>query len=410
MLPAIKVLCACWIIGLFVENRIAFAQSVSNIEAPQTWQNLSSSLNTSTNGTNDLSFGLKYLVFPQISSKVTEIQNILLAHITSGSFFPFKSRLRSTFNGVEFWIVYATVAEIVAIARLLGQDAWVVRSTSRFEPQGTLSLNTTKGRSKSIQHQWSPSWDLSYVSWAPDVPFHNVHSYAFEEDVMQDTYIYVIEDGVDATHHEFTSMLNPRITWMFPPWGSKTSTDDAPGRWSSHGTCVASKAAGSNYGVAKDTNLVVLKATYDVEDVIWALVTAHKHISTNNRQRRAVVLFTYATDGSAAQDPEMVRIREIMGKLHDLDATIVVPSGNYARFTSQVSTVPAVWGTSDFPLIVVGGVQRTGFSSEISQGSSSDLAAFAPGENVLCATAGNGFSFLTGTSAASGMVDLPHCI
>ena len=190
---------------------------------------------------------------------------------------------------------------------------------------------------------------------------------------------------------------------MFPPWAPNTRTDDAVAEWTSHGTCVASKAVGLNYGVSKNSNLIVLKATYDIEDIIWALVSAHKSILVNNRQGRAVISLALAADASTQDDPEMQRVKEIMGDLFDIDATIVVPSGNYGYQARQVSTVPGIWESEAFPLIVVGAITRGGLSTALSQGGS-HVATYAPGENVLCANKDHGHGLLSGTSAASGMV------
>ena len=180
-------------------------------------------------------------------------------------------------------------------------------------------------------------------------------------------------------------------------------TDDAVPEWTSHGTCVASKAVGLNYGVSKNSNLIVLKAAYNIEDIIWALVTAHKNILLNNRQGRAVISLALAADASTQGDPEMQRVKDIMGELFKIDATIVVPSGNYGYHARQVSTVPGIWESESFPLIVVGGIERGGFASSISQGGS-HVTTYAPGQSVLCANKDNGHGLLTGTSAASGMV------
>lgn len=101
---------------------LATARAAPDRDAPTGLQNTSSSLNASTAGTNDLAFTLKFLVFPQTPNKVNEIQSKLYQNIHSGTVQRFESHLRPAFHGVEFWVVYATLAEIVAVSRLLGND------------------------------------------------------------------------------------------------------------------------------------------------------------------------------------------------------------------------------------------------------------------------------------------------
>ena len=38
------------------------------------------------------------------------------------------------------------------------------------------------------------------MSWAPHVPWKDVRSYTYEEENSRDTYIYVIDEGLDPTH------------------------------------------------------------------------------------------------------------------------------------------------------------------------------------------------------------------
>ena len=61
-------------------------------------------------------------------------------------------------------------------------------------------MNVTEAQSSRVKHQQAPSWDLSYVSWAPNVPLIDIQSYAFEETASRETFIYMIEDGLDPTH------------------------------------------------------------------------------------------------------------------------------------------------------------------------------------------------------------------
>ena len=182
-------------------------------------------------------------------------------------------------------------------------------------------------------------------------------------------------------------------------------TDDGQGPALSHGTCVASKAVGRRYGVSKSSNLVILKVTPAIEDIIWAFFTAHKNILDRNRQGKAVITFAYAAYTPSQGNYEISRIKQLMQNLFDIDATIVVPSGNYAGISAQINTVPAIWSSWQFPLIVVGAVQRDGYPAAISQ-NGPQVTAHAPGDLILCAGPGGALSMVHGTSPATGMVRL----
>ena len=115
-------LIVCFVTGLLHRGLAVAVQNSLDTQTASSWQNLSASLNASSNGTNDLTFTLKYLVFPQVPDTVAVIQDVLRAYVHSGTVERFESHLRPSFDGVEFWIVYATVAEILAVGRSLEND------------------------------------------------------------------------------------------------------------------------------------------------------------------------------------------------------------------------------------------------------------------------------------------------
>jgi len=203
---------------------------------------------------------------------------------------------------------------------------------------------------------------------------------------------------------EFSGMQNPPIGWFFAPSARNTRTDDAMDIWTSHGSCVASKAVGRTYGVSKKSNLIVLKVTYAIEDLIWALFTAHKNILDNNRQKRSVITFAFATAEPAEDDHAALRMKEIMGYLFDIDAVIVVPAGNYANsYSTEIDRAPGIWEDRNFPLIVVGAASPNGLSYPPSQ-DGNHLSTTAPGYSVQCALKDGGFTLTSGTSLATALV------
>ena len=197
-------------------------------------------------------------------------------------------------------------------------------------------------------------------------------------------------------------MQNPPIGWFFAPGVLPARTDDAPVQFESHGTCVASKAVGAEFGVSKNSNLIVLKASYAIEDFIWAFFKAHKNILDKGPQTKAVIIFAFAAD-LVEEDYAVLRLKEIMGYLFEIDAVIVVPAGNYAQGSPRVDTVPGIWESSNFPLIVVGAVEVNGLLTADSQ-RGPHIGTNAPGQFVSCAKKDAGSQLSSGTSPATGMV------
>ena len=70
---------------------------------------------------------------------------------------------------------------------------------------------------------------------------------------------------------------------------------------------MASKAIGTNFGVAKNAGLVILKAGLEMASFIWALRESVKDIENQGRQRRAVVVIPLASiDGGKSARPASV--------------------------------------------------------------------------------------------------------
>lgn len=197
----------------------------------------------------------------------------------------------------------------------------------------------------------------------------------------------------------------------------RTDDDD-----DSHGSCVASKAAGVINGVSKRSHLVMLKIDNRALNVIWSFNTALNDIMAKKRQGKAVIAYP---NTSTAQSPPgfppypWSYAYSYMRDLFANDVAIVVPSGNFAlkQGRSLVDTLPATMEkTTDppFPLIVAGSVNNLGERAEFSQGPN-HVTTWAPGEKVRCAAKGNprGLQEISGTSFSVGnvsQVEGPHSV
>ena len=194
--------------------------------------------------------------------------------------------------------------------------------------------------------------------------------------------------------------------WHFAPIGViKTETDDSRLQ---HGSCVASKAAGAGFGVSKESRLIILKATTRVSNLNWGLYTARDDIITNNRQGKSVVIFAKSnSDTGTPVGEKWSTIRSYMKELFDMDVVVVNSAGNKATQLGrrQIDTVPQLWESSDFPLIVAGAVDNTGLRVPVSQGPA-HVTAWAPGFSVGCVR--GQYTLATGTSASAAAVSRPQ--
>ena len=119
--PSRLLLLDCFVIGIFY-NVFVSAFSLPDQEAFPSLQNLSLPSNISTDVIKNLKITHKYLIFPLNPNKVSEIQNIIYENVHSGRITRIESHLRPQFDGVEYWIVGATPAEILQIKSLVGND------------------------------------------------------------------------------------------------------------------------------------------------------------------------------------------------------------------------------------------------------------------------------------------------
>ncbi len=181
----------------------------------------------------------------------------------------------------------------------------------------------------------------------------------------------------------------------------QTQTDDDP---SQHGSCVASKAAGASYGVARESRLSILKTTDRASHIRWALFTARDDIMANGRRGKSVVVLAKSnSDVGKPTDGEWPFIRSHMTDLFNMDVVVVNSGGNKANKPGRLpcDTVPQLWEASNFPLIVAGAVDNTGLQLPSSQ-RSNYLPIWAPGANVGCVK--GQYTYGTGTSFSAAVV------
>ncbi|KAL8919242.1 MAG: hypothetical protein Q9208_006903 [Pyrenodesmia sp. 3 TL-2023] len=374
-----------------------------------------------------------YLVYPFRPEDTEKVQEVIESQISKDLVTVVKST-RPQHKGVLFWSVELDEVSELYLRQSLSTYADVVSNEPKAVPQSIATPHTNATITRStlklgvgsegirLQHQMNAPIDLKVVSWRPDKRFADQRSYTYVGPVQEETYIYVIDQGLDPSYpvsgtpqrvpcarteiltQDFEQMLKGPVTWHWPvflPNKGKTKTDDG----GAHGSCVASKAAGWLNGVSKYSHLAMLKVDFTARDMIWAFNQIAEDIAAKGRQRRSIVVLAAVWVDNYV-NRAFKRIRPAIQDLFDLQAVVVVPAGNFRKFMirEDVDTLPALWESDAFPLIVVGAVDNEGDIADFSQGGR-HVTAWAPGVEISCS--GSDLvttTFGTGTSFSTGMV------
>jgi len=147
--------------------------------------------------------------------------------------------------------------------------------------------------------------ELKMFSQARGASLSQVPGYAFDSMGGQGITVYVIDKGINPNHpvsviklsivrkkltdfQEFTNMQG-NLRWLFPSNIPQNHVDE-----DGHGTCVASKVAGSTFGVAKRANLVIVKLPDRPTLSHWiaGFAAVARDIVSENLEGRAVVCTT----------------------------------------------------------------------------------------------------------------------
>ncbi|KAG8527815.1 uncharacterized protein KY384_007969 [Bacidia gigantensis] len=266
-----------------------------------------------------------------------------------------------------------------------------------------------KVQNNAPRHLGLLSWPKYTSIWKLKFPY----KYMYRSTPL-DTYLYVIEEGVDIVHEDFNGIS---IEWHYSPNAVQSQSDNDP---DGHGTCVASLAAGKDSGVIKERRtLVVMKSTLSAADILDAFSKTLEDMVAKNRQKKTVVIFASGSDGSIEHmspfTPDKFmweRVRLIVQDLIRYGAVIVTAAGNGGHQRKFIDETPAVWSLWDYPknekIISATAVNEDGEPADFAQIGNKpgeDRVFWAPGENVQCASArSKGSKPVDGTSFSTGLI------
>ncbi|KAL8699224.1 MAG: hypothetical protein Q9201_006122 [Fulgogasparrea decipioides] len=180
---------------------------------------------------------------------------------------------------------------------------------------------------RSVVLQPNAPQDLDIVSWSVVKPLPwKMKGYAYDVKFGRDTYIYVIDNGLNGQSKEFRD-----VEWHYGDGVSRQATDDSK---AGHGTCVSSKAAGWKNGVSKNSRLVMMKSSGTVADETWAFAEALDDILSKQRQRKAVVVYPRLSLTAFAPGSEPAAnwdsIQALIRDLFEANVVVVNCAGNEA--------------------------------------------------------------------------------
>ncbi|GIZ41993.1 hypothetical protein CKM354_000527400 [Cercospora kikuchii] len=226
-------------------------------------------------------------------------------------------------------------------------------------------------------------WGLSRISHKTNAG--NGSSYVYDRSAGEDTFIYIIDTGINTEHEEFEGRVTLGESFI---QGSEGEDDQG------HGTHCAGTAAGTTYGVAKKANLIAVKVL-DAEGsgsnsgVLRGIDWAVQHATENGHLDRAVL--SMSLGGTFSQTTN-----DAIEEATNAGAFITVAAGNEGEDASNSSPASAPSACT------VGATNLQDARADFSNfGEALDI--FAPGEDITSAWIGSSSAqnTISGTSMAT---------
>lgn len=164
-------------------------------------------------------------------------------------------------------------------------------------------------RKRAVVKQDNAPTELVMLSQPPLVDLAALKSYSYDDSAGTDITVYVLDSGYYTKNsvsdillaavedaltqcdiQEYTGMAKkPR--WIFGGSQADKSVEEDLGS-DGHGSCAGSKVNGPKYGSAKQVNLVVVKASINIDETLDSLNKILEDVREKKLQGKAVVNFS----------------------------------------------------------------------------------------------------------------------
>ncbi|KAG8161763.1 hypothetical protein KVR01_008750 [Diaporthe batatas] len=256
-------------------------------------------------------------------------------------------------------------------------------------------------KKRAVMKQDNAPTELVMISQPPLVDLAALKSYTYDDSAGTDITVYVLDTGYYTKNSEYTGMAKkPR--WLFGGAQADKSVEEDLGS-DGHGSCAGSKVNGPKYGVAKQANLVVVKASINTDETLDGLNKILADVREKKLQGKAIVNFSRSIANPSKFTQKMLEyyVKEMIKE----DVIFITASGNDDReevadgkaSALDVDGYPALIAASGVPIINVGAVDNTGKNASFSQGGPL-VHVMAPGQQVQCASN----SFFSNTQKQDG--------
>ncbi|KAL1875232.1 hypothetical protein Daus18300_003303 [Diaporthe australafricana] len=256
-------------------------------------------------------------------------------------------------------------------------------------------------KKRAVVKQDNAVTELVMLSQPPLVDLSALKSYSYDDSAGTDITVYVLDSGYYTKNSEYTGMAK-KARWIFGGAQADKSVEEDLGA-DGHGSCAGSKVNGPKYGVAKQANLVVVKASTNIDETLDSLNKILEDVRSKKLQGKAVVNFSRSIANPSKFTQKMMEyyINEMIKE----DVVFVTASGNDDRdevadgkeSALDVDSYPPLMAASGAPIINVGAVDNTGKNASFSQGGPL-VHVMAPGEQIQCAAN----SFFSSTQKQDG--------
>ncbi|KAL9035431.1 MAG: hypothetical protein Q9180_004866, partial [Flavoplaca navasiana] len=290
------------------------------------------------------------------------------------------------------------------------------------------NLRRKRDEPKTIVKQPNPPDQLKVVSQpTKDNKVSDLKNFAYREEAGRGVTVYLFDEGANKVHSEWTTQPGTK-RWFFPgdpndPRYTIDRTENDRAR-DSHGSCVYSMAVGPRFGIAKNSDVVILKhAAFNSEDpddedeedtvesaTLDGMAIILADVKELKLQNKTVVNLSFGVT-NALEVASREKFHDLVKELLANDVVVATASGNELMYKNpesedrtDIDDYPALFRKDLTNMIVVGATNNEGKTwPESQRGDLLDLSA--PGDEIACARReGNGLITHSGTSFATASV------